>query len=228
MTKVHFISIGVIALILLVIFGHNPSKYFERKKMEAANKSLVYRIMKHNDPAFGKTVKAAPPRNTGIDIGGDTTEDKEAVDTSQSAYSATRRGYRQPAPAAQFNPGTQFNTGGVPAADDSAGTRSQSSQQYRQYQQPQSQQQPQAPAADSYYPPAPRSSGQTAPRSELNQQIQKPNGLTMPDGKVAVIEGTKVYEIDSNGAKIPMKDGTYKFGSAYTMIVRGGERYSYE
>jgi len=219
MTRVHFIAIGIAAILLLIIFGHNPSKYFERKQMESANKNLVFRIMKHNDPNYGKKPKTPPPRVNGIDMGGDTSADKEAVDPSDNP--SVGRAYRPP---------NHYNVN--PAVTTMGGNPQYQQQQPRQYQQqipqqPGPQAQPVAPVGDGYYPPTPPEAH--GPQSQLEQPFTKPNALVLSDGRMLAVEGTKVYELSGDGTRKPLKDGKYPLlNNTYTMIIRGGERYVYE
>jgi len=213
MTKTHLIGIAVAAIVLLIIFGHNPSKYFEKKQMEATNRGLVNRIMKHNDPSFGKKSKTPPSRTSGVDFGADTSADKIPTDPLDSN---ARNGAQ-----ARANPYRMGNNNyASPAAPRITGLMPPA-----QAQQPQTQ--PQAPVGgDDYYPPTPAQAPRTGPQSQLQDLFKKPGVITTQSGIHVAFQGPRAYEIDANGVRKPLKDGKYKMSSDsnYIMTIRGGER----
>ena len=80
MTKLQVISIIIAAIILVAIFGGSPMESLKKKQQEQSTKRLVAKIMKHNDPDYGKKPKAPPERTNGLDFGGDTSADKVPTD----------------------------------------------------------------------------------------------------------------------------------------------------
>jgi hypothetical protein len=180
MSKTTLITLAVVAIILLVVFGRGMPNFLEKKRLESMNKGLVYRIMKNNDPDFGKKPRKPPERTTGVDFGLDTTADKVPTEVEGNVYG--RKGFNNTGSrgagfdAMPSQARTGFNSNIAPSyvdrnerPDGGFATPSARMPASRADSNP-SQQLPTPPAAsqDEYYPPTPAANTVTPQRPAFN------------------------------------------------------------
>ena len=238
MTKVHIISIVIVAFLLVFIFGHNPSKYFEKKQMEAANKNLVTRIMKKSDPDYGKKPKHPKPRTTGLDFGSDTSEDKTPEEVSEDGqkgffgtqHTANKGTFTPP----NMQPANNNASGGFQAGAPGAVQKTNNASPQSISPGANTGIAPNAAPAnsgDDYYPPTLSDKNKMKPQSELNLDnlFHKSGPQPLDDGRKMAFEGTKVYQVMSDGSKKPLEDGKYPMlNNSYTLVIQGGEHHIYQ
>ena len=243
MTKLFYVLCGLVAIIVLwAIFGSNPMDYIMRKHQEHMTKTLVTRIMKHNDPDYMKKSKKPVPRNSGLDMGADTSADKENLDTSDVLPS--RNGLLGPGPAIRSGISGGVGSSTTPRENIQPDVRRSTLQSEPEMVTPpqpvgaavpvQPNGQPavqplQDPIGDGYYPPTPADANKPKPQSVLDPLFRKNNGIPLADGTLVKFAGTKVFAVGADGMEKPLKDGEYHiFNDKFVMRIRGGERYIFQ
>lgn len=92
MTKMHWVLIAALVTLIIVLFGHNALEKYHKRAQIRSTQALVYKIMKKNDPMFGKRPKAVTDPSAGIQNGMDTSADKEDAEQIKNPYSPRGRG----------------------------------------------------------------------------------------------------------------------------------------